>query len=103
MLAMAREFQRADWRCWLASMSCSEFKTWADYFGHRPFSVDLWDCEFAALQLTQARLAGVTDTLSVADFRLFPVSRSADVTDEMSADLIMVAAAGIAGGERFEQ
>lgn len=84
-------------------MSCSEFKAWADYFGHRPFLVDLWDCEFAALQLTQARLAGVTDTLSVADFRLFPASPLASVTDEMSTEHIMAAAAGIAGGERFEQ
>ncbi|AKR78401.1 MULTISPECIES: phage tail assembly protein T [Edwardsiella] len=105
VLGLAREFRRADWRRWLSSMSCTEFKTWADYYATRPFFVDLVDCEFASLKLNQFLLAGgKSDEVSMQDFSLITAGDEAlEPEEDMGDDQIMAAATFIPGGVRFGQ
>ncbi|WP_370560088.1 phage tail assembly protein T [Edwardsiella tarda] len=101
VMGLAREFRRADWRTWLASMTCSEFRAWTEHFTTVPFAADLIDYEFASLKLNQYLLAGGTDDVSVKDFCLLNPSDEPSEPEEMDDDQLMSAAAFIPGGMRF--
>ncbi|HCT9040551.1 TPA: phage tail assembly protein T [Providencia rettgeri] len=98
-LRLAREFGRPDWRRMLDEISATEYSDWTDHFSKVPFTPQLIDAEFAALQKTVFQTMFGGDT-KLTDFMLLTDIESDD--SEMSDEAIQLASEGISGGVRYE-
>lgn len=99
-LRLAREFGRPDWRRMLDEISATEYSDWTDHFSKVPFTPQLIDAEFAALQQTvfQTMFGGDTE---LTDFMLLTDVEASDT--EMSDETLQTIGEGIVGGVRYEQ
>ncbi|EOW0442102.1 phage tail assembly protein T [Providencia rettgeri] len=99
-LRLAREFGRPDWRRMLDEISASEYSDWTDHFSKVPFTPQLIDAEFAALQQTvfQTMFGGDKE---LTDFMLLTDVEASDT--EMSDETLQTIGEGIVGGVRYEQ
>ncbi|MCB6144328.1 phage tail assembly protein T [Providencia rettgeri] len=94
-LRLAREFGRPDWRRMLDEISATEYSDWTDHFSKVPFTPQLIDTEFAALQKTvfQTMFGGDTE---LTDFMLLTDVEASDT--EMSDETLQTIGEGIVGG-----
>lgn len=94
---LAHEFRRPDWHRMLSEMTSSELAQWKRYFTSTPFSHQLLDAEFSALNSTIVSLVAGECGLSAEDFSLLDRS---DTGKTMTDDMMMSVAESM-GGERY--
>lgn len=84
----------------LSEISASEFNDWIEHFDKTPFTPQLIDIEFAALQATISSAFCGAET-KMTDFMLLTDIESS--CDEMTDEMLQSVGESMPGGVRYEQ
>lgn len=103
---MAKDNNRIDWRTMLADASSTEITEWAEFYEDNFFKDEFIDAQFATLSYRVLSFVYPKHMCELSSFSLLrsfnKVSAANETPGEMTDDQIMMAAAGAAGGLRFE-